>query len=96
MNKLFKVITLGILIVIITNCKTQKEAISIIQTVSNEQIIMRMTLEDSTTVGFKFPKKMKIKNNSYLEESFIIVDYFYNDSLSKWANRNIELYKIKN
>ncbi|MFB9057733.1 hypothetical protein ACFFU9_13380 [Mariniflexile ostreae] len=95
MNKSTKILILLIICFEFINCKSKNELITISQTTPDEQIIVRLTLEDTTVLSIKFPNSLVIKNNSYLEKSFVKIDYHYTETQSKWRNLGIRLYESK-
>ncbi len=94
MNNYLKILVLSFMLLGIIRCKPFKSIITINQVATTNLVIARLTSIDSTIYGFKFPSKLIIKNNSSSKKHFVLIDYNYRDSLSNWANRNIELYKI--
>ena len=95
MNKLSKILIYFSLIFLASNCDSIKRNIIINQKKTTTTIIIKSSLKDSIIYNIKIPNRLKIKNKSLLNESFIMIEYLYKDSLSNWANRNIELYKVK-
>ena len=93
MNRLRNTVIFFFLVSIIIGCNPISKSIKINQFESRNKVILRLSRLDSMILGVKFPKKIQIKNNSQSNESFIMIDYLYEDSLTKWRNLGIELYK---
>jgi hypothetical protein len=96
MNNLLKMLLPIILSILLFSCNNLKKSIKINELNNTNPIILKLSASDSTIIVSKFPNKIEIKNISYSKESFIMIDYFYNDSLTKWRNLGIELYEIDN
>lgn len=95
MNKIFKIVLCLILTSSITNCKSTTPTITINQTHTDYDIIIKSAKDNKNDIiNIRFPRNITIFNNFHFNKSFIKIDYYYKDSLSDWANRNIELYKI--
>jgi len=75
------------------NCSSVKNNTIIHLKETSKKVIIKCSLEDNIIYEIKIPSKLEIKNQSLLSLSFIMINYKYKDSLSNWANRNIELYK---
>ena len=77
------------------NCNSIEKNIKIIQKQAFREVIVKSSLEKNIVFSIKIANRLEIKNKALLNEfSFIKINYLYSDSLSKWANRNIELYKL--
>lgn len=96
MNQLIKFLLLSLLSFSFIKCNPSKEQIVVNQKGTKKSVILRLTLKDSSVFGVQFSNKLELENNSLFVESFIAVDYMYNDSLTDWRNLGIELYKIDN
>ena len=96
MNKRIKILVLSFMLLGIIRCKPFKSIITINQVATTNLVIARLTLIDSTIYGLKFPSKLIIKNNSSSKKHFVLIDYNYKDSLTKWRNLGVELYKVSN
>lgn len=96
MNNFFKILVSILILFTSLKCSSVKEDIIIKQSTTKKSIVARLTLEDSSVLGIKFPNKIKISNNSNSEKSFVKINYKYKDSMSNWRNLGIELNKMIN
>lgn len=96
MNKPHKILIFLSLAALISNCNSSKRSLTINQKRTDKTIVIKSSLENKIIYSFKIPNRLEIKNNAFLSKSFITINYLYKDSLSNWANRNIELYRINN
>ncbi|WP_010522838.1 hypothetical protein [Aquimarina agarivorans] len=92
MNKIFKTLIFLGLIFSLVECNPTKKNIVITQKKSKESIVLRMESKYNTVFGIKFPQKLEFENKSLSNKSFVMVNYQYEDSLTKWRNLGIELY----
>lgn len=77
MNKLFKIVTYGILLLLFLSCNNEKQTITINCDNTIDPIIVRMTREDNSIISINFPQKILLKNNSFFKKSFIRLEYIY-------------------
>jgi hypothetical protein len=96
MNKTVKFLIAIAISVGFTNCKSKNQIISIDQIETEEPIVIRLSLEDTTVLSTRFPNRLVLKNNSHLGKSFVKMDYHYFESNSKWRNLGFQLYEVKN
>ncbi|CAA0237802.1 conserved hypothetical protein [Tenacibaculum maritimum] len=94
MNNSYKALKFFTLILLIISCNSTKRNIILHQKTTKKPIIIRASLEDSTIYEIKLPNRLKITNKALFAKSFIMINYLYQDSLSKWADRNIQLFRI--
>ncbi len=94
MNKIAKILVLIIMCIGLIKCKSKNKLIVINQNLTEEPVIGRLTLEDTTILSIRFPNRLGIKNNFYFEKSFVKIDYNYIEPLSKWRNLGIQLYEF--
>ncbi len=85
-------------LLLILNCESQDNNILVGQLDNNKHSVqIRLSKnKHKRVIAIKFPKEINIENLGNSNISFKTLDYIYKDSLSKWANRNVSLFKNYN
>lgn len=95
MNKLLKLLIWGIFLLLFYNCESIKKGIRINYLDTDMSIIIRMTKEDNSIIGIGFPKKINVENKSFFKESFVKIEYRYNN-IPRERNYGIGLFEQEN
>nr|WP_320117752.1 hypothetical protein [uncultured Marinifilum sp.] len=94
MNKLLKSLVFGISLLLI-NCESIQNTITINHSNTYFPIIVRMTKEDNSIIGIRFPNKITVENKSLFKESFVKIEYRYKN-IPLERNYGIGLFEQEN
>ena len=77
------------------SCKTSQKSIKIFSNITDNRIILRLAKDNlNRVITIQFPNKIEIMNDSFGEESFVMIDYIQGNFFRTRRNFRIELYTI--